>query len=278
MSIEYFRIVKKVLADGEFKENRTGIRALTIPNVMYEHDMSTGFPLLTSRRLPYKSTKVELEFFIKGLSDKRWLQERGCKYWDEWCNPKKVPYGNTKDVKEKMKAESDLGLVYGVQWRNYNSQGIDQLKNIVNTLKTNPDDRRMICMAWNPAQISEMALPPCHYDFRVSVINGKLNLAWDQRSVDVACGLPANIASYATLLHLLAKESNLKEGKLVGFLSDVHIYEFHLDNIKIQLARTPSSLPTIETTSFTSIFDWTHDQTNLLDYTPSDKLYFDIAV
>jgi thymidylate synthase len=274
----YFKLGHKILMEGKLKHNRTGVDTIAVAGGMFEYNMADGFPLLTSRQLPFKSTRVELEFFIKGLTDKQWLIDRGCHYWDEWCNPQKVPYGHDEATKSKMRLERDLGKVYGYQWRNFNSQDIDQLKRIVDTLKNNPDDRRMICMAWNPAQLGEQALPPCHYGFQVTVIDGTLNLLWNQRSVDFCCGLPANISSYALLLHLLAKESGLKEGKLVGFLADLHIYVNHLENLKIQLSRIAPSAPTIETKNFTSIFDWTYDQTELKDYKPLGKLQFDVAV
>ncbi len=275
---EYFRLAHEILGSGYWENNRTGIKTLTIAGGIFQHNMADGFPLLTSRKLPFKSTRVELEFFIKGLTDKQWLIDRGCHFWDEWCNPEKVPYGHDDATLQKMREERDLGYIYGYQWRNFNSQGIDQLKNIIQTLKTNPRDRRMICSAWNPSQLGKMALPPCHYCWQVSVINGALNLAWNQRSVDFCCGLPANIASYALLLHLLAKETGLKEGILTGFLMDLHIYENHIANLKKLISRATPPSPKIETHNFTSIFDWTYDQTELIGYEPLDKLQFDVAV
>jgi thymidylate synthase len=253
---------------------------------MFEHDMSDGFPLLTSRKLPFKSTKVELEFFIKGLRSKKWLQDRGCHYWDGWCNPQRVPYANDEETKKKMAAEDDLGLIYGTQWRDFHDPradfsttvGIDQLKNVVDTLKKNPMDRRMIVSAWNPTALYSMALPPCHYGFQVTVIDGYLNLAWNQRSVDVTCGFPQNLASYALLLHLLAKESGLKEGKLIGFLMDTHIYKTHLEGVKQQLTQDIHMLPTIKTDKFTSIFDWTYQDTELIGYTHSDPIKYEVAI
>ena len=173
---EYFRLINKILSEGIWKNNRTGVDCLTITGFMFEHNMSDGFPLLTSRKLPFKSTKVELEFFIKGLRSKKWLQDRGCHYWDGWCNPKKVPYSNDEITKNKMAAEDDLGLIYGTQWRNFidpennvNGIGIDQLKNLIQTLKTNPQDRRMIVSSWNPLVLPYAALPSCHYGFQVTV-------------------------------------------------------------------------------------------------------------
>jgi thymidylate synthase len=313
----------------------------------------------------------ELEFFIKGLADKKWLTNRKNHIWDEWANPdyvkkhiieKSMPtyvienkiaelvsiyrennlnvvspgvteiamrpefdallkeirwkgYFKTspevfsiqdKDTKwrlmkepddyliDKLKkiaqfVERDLGPIYGFQWRhwnaeydgfdkNYSGKGTDQLEKIVNTLKKNPNDRRMIVSAWNPEQISEMALPPCHYGFQVTVIKDKLNLLWNQRSVDTMLGLPFNVASYGLLLHLLAKESGFKEGKLIGFLGDVHIYKDHLEGAKEQLKREPFSLPTIQTENFSSIFDWEYTNSKLENYQSHPKIEFSIAV
>ena len=286
---QYFDLLQKILDEGKWKGNRTGVDCLTIAGFMFEHDMAEGFPLLTSRKLPFKSTKVELEFFIKGLRSKRWLQDRGCHYWDGWCNPEKVPYGNDDATKARMAAEDDLGLIYGTQWRNfkdpvfdgYERDGVDQLKNVVDTLKKNPMDRRMIVSAWNPLvlyPVNKAALPSCHYGWQVTVIDGYLNLAWNQRSVDTCCGLPQNIASYALLLHLLAKESGLKEGKLIGFLMDTHIYANHMDGVKQQLTQGIHILPTIKTDKFTSIFDWTYEDTTLVGYKHSDPIKYEVSV
>ncbi len=287
----YLNIVKRVLDEGEEKGNRTDTRAIAVAGAMFEHDMSKGFPLLTTKKMPFKVIGTELEFFIKGITDKQWLQERKCHIWDEWCNPKKVAYGHDAETKQKMMEERDLGAVYGFQWRHYNAsydsydtdytdKGVDQLKRVVNTLKTNPTDRRMIVMAWNPGMMDQMALPPCHYGFQVTVTNGKLNLLWNQRSVDVMLGLPFNIASYAILLHLLAKETGLKEGKLIGFLGDVHIYVNHVEGAREQLSRDPSLYPLckIETDPFTSIFEWEASHTKKTGYESYPKIPFQIAV
>src|SRR3989344_3496095 len=274
---EYLDIVKKILNEGVWKDNRTGVRTLAIAGAMFEHDMSKGFPLLTTKQMATKVLKVELEGFIKGITDKRWYQERGCNIWNEWCNPLKVPYGNDEATKKKMLEEPDLGSIYGFQWRHFNAdykglnnshegEGIDQLKKLVNTLKTNHNDRRMIVTAWNPTHLHQQALPPCHYGFQVTVINNKLNLMWNQRSVDTMLGLPFNIASYALLLHLLAKEIGFEEGKLIGFLGDVHIFENHLDGAREQISREPKQPCQIVTENFTSIFDWSHEQTNVVGY------------
>ncbi len=287
----YLDIVKKVLDKGEVKENRTGIDTLAIAGAIFEHDMSQGFPLLTTKKMPFRLIASELEFFVKGKTDKQWLIDNNNHIWDEWANPKKAPYGHDEGAKQKMMAERDLGAIYGFQWRHFNApydnydsdytnKGVDQLKKLVKTLKENPNDRRMLVMAWNPSMLDEMALPPCHYGFQVTVINNRLNLMWNQRSVDTMLGLPFNIASYALLLHLLAKESGFQEGKLIGFLGDVHIYKNHIKGAEEQLGRDPGryELPKIETSNFTSIFTWKYKDSDVENYESYPRIKFDIAV
>jgi len=285
----YLDIIKLIIEKGELKHNRTGIDTIAVAGCMFEHDMSEGFPLLTTKKVPFRLVASELEFFIKGITDKNWLREKDNHIWDEWCSPDVIPYGNDENTKKKMLEERELGPIYGYQWRNFGKtyqahdktptgNGVDQLKKLVDTLKTNPTDRRMIVSAWNPLDIKHMALPPCHYGFQVTVINDKLNLLWNQRSVDSALGLPFNIASYGLLLHLLAKEANLKEGKLIGFLGDTHIYVNHIDGLKEQLSRTPTALPKLETENFTSIFDWKYTDTKVTDYKAQPTIKFEIAV
>ncbi len=287
----YLNIVRQVLTTGVKKEDRTGTGTLAIAGTMFEHDMAQGFPLLTTKKMPFSLIASELEFFIKGITDKQWLKDRNNHIWDEWANPQKAAYGHDEAAKERMQQERDLGPVYGFQWRHYNAryenwdsnydgQGIDQLKQLVDTLKKDPSSRRLLVCAWNPSMMNQMALPPCHYNFQITVIDGKLNLLWNQRSVDVMLGLPFNIASYALLLHLLAKESGLQEGKLVGFLADTHIYLNHIEGAKEQLQRDPHlyPLPQIETSSFSSIFDWTYTDTILKNYQSHPRISFPIAV
>ena len=295
---QYLDIARDVLERGERKENRTGVDTYAISGTIFQHNMAGGFPLLTTKKTAYKCARSELEFFIKGMTDKRWLQEQKNHIWDEWCTPSKVSYGHDDETKRKMAEERDLGPIYGFQWRHfdadyrgiegtqdfrgniisYDGEGVDQLAKIVNTLKTNPMDRRMIVSAWNPKVLEEQALPPCHYGFQVTAIGNKLNLSWNQRSVDVPLGLPFNIASYATLLHLLAKEGGFEEGTLTGFLQDTHVYENQIEGLKEQLGREPLTLPKIETENFSSIFDWNYQDTKLVDYKSHPKINFPIAV
>lgn len=285
----YLDIIRDILDHGEWKENRTGIRAKTIAGAMFRHDMAEGFPLLTTKSVPFRLVATELECFIRGITDKRWLQERNNHIWDEWANPTRAPYGHTSEAKAAMAAERDLGPIYGFQWRHFGAayrgydadhtgQGVDQLARVVEKLKTDPNDRRMVVSAWNPLAMPEMALPPCHSAWQVTVIGDRLNLCWNQRSVDTMLGLPFNIASYGLLLHLLAKEAGLREGRLVGFLADVHIYENHVAGAREQLTRIPYPLPRIATSQFTSIFDWTSAGSTVLEYTHHPKIAFAIAV
>lgn len=291
---QYLEILRDLVNSDVKQENRTGVDTYKIPPRMIQHDMSKGFPLLTTKRVAWKTMKVELEGFIKGITSKKWFQDRGCKIWDEWSNPKRVPYGNDEDSKAKMVAEDDLGLIYGSQWRNFHDpknigwdilndkkiEGgkVDQLENIIETLNKNPTDRRMICLAWNPLALDYQALPACHVLFRVGVTNGKLDLTWYQRSVDTFLGLSFNLASYALLLHLIAKETGFEEGILTGFLDDLHLYENHIDQAKEQLSREPYELPYIETENFKSIFEWEHDDTLLFDYKCHPSIKAPVAV
>ncbi len=532
----YLDLVRRILDTGVVKHNRTGVDALTVPGAMFEHDMELGFPLLTTKSVPFRLVASELEFFIKGLTDKRWLQERNNHIWDEWCNPQGAPeFKSQEDRLFWQKENPDLGaLGYSHQWRKwaapykpvpfiwtgfdrtlqvqpseeplvgktfkgtygdytvisydgkndyfvkyytvkfhktgytkgslnssqiesltvwdpyapsvagvacvgsyeselppqitdllkgcwrqiiqrcYNPEhaaysrygaksvyvanswlifenflrdvqeidgwdnkvsdwhgyqldkdikggyyskdtclwvsredngnntsqnyyfdavapdgtlypgnvglhrfcrehglnpkvvgaaikadcythkgwkftvtgpfkeppfaGLDQLKRLVERLKTDPTDRRMIVSAWNPVDLHRMALPPCHYAFQVTVIGDKLNLLWNQRSVDVALGLPFNIASYGLLLHLLAKGANLREGRLVGFLADTHIYVNHIDGLHEQLDRTPYGLPHIETPEFSDLFSWEFEHSKLVGYQHHPKIPFQVAV
>jgi thymidylate synthase len=287
----YHDIVHTILDSGIEKKDRTGTGTYSLSGMMFAHDMADGFPLLTTKKVPFRLIASELEFFIKGITDKEWLIERNNHIWDEWANPKKAPYGHDEASKQRMMEERDLGPVYGFQWRhfngtydtfdtNYTGEGIDQLQELVHTLKTNPSSRRMIVSAWNPSMMDQMALPPCHYCFQVTVTDGKLNLMWNQRSVDVMLGLPFNIASYALLLHLLAKEVGLQEGRLVGFLGDTHIYSNHIDGAKEQMQRDPNKypLPTLTTEHFTSLFDWKYTDSVVEGYESYPTIKFPIAV
>ena len=285
----YLDLVRRILDQGVVTQNRTGTDALTIPGALFEHDLSRGYPLLTTKTVSFRLVASELEFFIKGITDKEWLRSRNNHIWDEWCSPERVPYAHDPNTRERMMAERELGPIYGWQWRHFGAkyvahdqplrgEGIDQLRAIVDKLASNTQDRRMIVSAWNPVDFPRMALPPCHYGFQVTVIAGKLNLMWSQRSVDVALGLPFNIASYALLLHLLARGAGLEEGRLVGFLADTHVYVNHIDGLREQLARVPYELPRLTTENFRDIFSWSYEDSKVVNYQHHPKISFEIAV
>lgn len=274
---QYKALVQKILDEGMLKQNRTGIDTLSISGFMFEHNMADGFPLLTTKKMGLKTIATELEFFIKGYSDKRWLQDRNCHIWDSWCDPKIVPYSNDEQTKLKMRAESSLGRVYGVQWRNWRKlkyggpmglsiEHIDQLKNSIETLKKDPTSRRNIVMAWNPSELDQMALPPCHFMFQLISDGITVDLLWSQRSVDVPLGLPFNIASYALLLEAICNEVVLIPGKLIGFLADCHIYVNQIDLIKEQMEREEFKLPTLKLPFGVFDFDSTSISSYLKDY------------
>lgn len=302
LDTQYVQLLQKIRDTGTWEPNRTGIDAKTIVGAMLQHDMTEGFPLLTIKQHPFKSIKVELEGFINGITSKAWYNERGCTIWNEWCNPQKVPYGIDKATQDAMAAEDDLGPIYGFQWRNFGAhyyndsnqdhayQGIDQLVELIKLLNKDKSNRRAIVSAWNPSRQHQMALPPCHYAFQVTIVNNKLHLLWNQRSVDTPLGLPFNIASYGLLLHLLAKELKVAEGTLTGFLANVHYYRNQEDAVNQiierkykeirmldQIEDNDTYLPTIET-NFSSIFTWDHSKTKLIGYNPLPKIEIPIAI
>ena len=265
----------------DIRENRTGIPDIgTGHGAVFVHNMETGFPLITTKKMGLKNIATELEFFLHGITDKQWLRDRKCKIWNEWANPEKIEQSYqmtvSADLTPQQKidlrnsiadAERDLGPIYGFQWRhfggeyqwdekrinknptdNFNPQkpGIDQVAIAIDKLKNNPNDRRILVSAWNPVDFPQMALPPCHVMHQLIVRDGRLSLIWTQRSCDMFLGIPYNIASYALLLLLYAKEAGLKPGILKGEFHDAHIYTNHLEQVSQQLQRQPYKLPTVE--------------------------------
>lgn len=288
--IAYHNIIKNVLDYGIEKPNRTKFNTISVTGEMFRHDMREGFPIVTTKAVPYKLVTSELEMFIKGITSKKFLQDRNNHIWDEWCNPKKVPYSkDDPELQAKMAAEDDLGPVYGYQWRHWNKpygtdsdvKGIDQLKNIIDTIKTNPGDRRMICTAWNPEQLGEQALPPCHNFFTI-ICQGSnfefIDLMFNMRSVDVGLGLPFDIASYATLLELIAKETNKIPRMLIGTFADTHIYTNHIEACKELISRVPKTLPKLKFNKFTSIYDFEYTDVDLIGYEKHPPIKMDIAI
>ncbi|MCA9384792.1 MAG: thymidylate synthase [Candidatus Magasanikbacteria bacterium] len=294
---EYHRIIEDVLNTGSLEPNRTGVSAVKIAGASFTCDASLGFPAITTKKLFFESMAVELEGFINGITDKQWYQNRKCYIWNQWCRADIIPPELKADRMKKEKDafqlnERDLGPVYGFQWRHWNAEynghladytgmGIDQLKNAIDAMRRDPSNRRVIVMAWNPSQLDMMALPACHTSFQLTTIGGKLNLLWSQRSCDLMLGIPFNIASYALLQHLIARDLGMPVGRLVGHLNDVHIYENHLEGAREQLSRDPErhQPPTIVTTGeSTSIFDWDHTMTKLVGYEHDPAIKMEVAI
>lgn len=288
----YLGIIKDILDNGTLKGNRTGIRAITLPFLNIRYDMANGFPILTTKKMGIKNIATELEGFIQGITSKKWYQDRDCHIWDEWANPEQVRkrlmkrhgYKLHDDVEWKatQAEEDDLGPIYGYQWRNFNYcydeddggtlTSYDQLKSIVDTLHKNPNDRRMVCSAWNPQQMDMMALPPCHVLWNVVVVEDTIHLGWHQRSCDSGYGIPYNIASYGLLLELLAKESGLKPGILHATFADCHIYENQVDGLREQLTREPKPAPSLSIDNWDGIFNWKATDIRLNNYESWPKL------
>jgi thymidylate synthase len=278
----YLDYLQYVLDNGVMTANRTGVNTLACSGYMLKHDMKDGFPLLTTKKMGIKNIASELEMFIKGIQDKRWLQERNNHIWDEWCNPQKVPYGNDEETKAKMLAEPDLGPIYGSQWIRFNGDADkgNQLKMVIDTIKKDPTCRRLVVSAWNPLQMDQMALPPCHVLFEVLCYpeQGTMDILWFQRSCDSFLGVPYDLASYALLLTLLCKETGYTPGCVYGMLGSCHIYENHLDAVKEQLSRPTHKLPTIEIENWTNIWEWEYSDVKLLNYESEGRLVGAIAV
>ena len=228
---EYRGLLSGILYGGKSKDDRTGTGTLSVFGRSISHDMALGFPLLTTKKIYFKHAVTELLWILQGRTDLEYLHKYNVHYWDP-------------DYERSSRTDRNLGKIYGHQWRNFN--GFDQLLYIINELKKNPSSRRLLLNAWNPADFNDMALPPCHYGFQVYVNNNKLDLIWQQRSVDVFLGLPYDIAMYGLLMLLLCKEFNFKPGNLIGQLGDCHLYNNHLDQAKLQLSRNFKNLPVVE--------------------------------
>jgi thymidylate synthase len=227
---QYLELLTGVLYSGKKKEDRTGHGTISRFGGMIEHDMSLGFPLLTTKKMFFNMVRTELMWILNGRTDMQYLWDRNVRYWDH-------------DYARSGRTDGSLGPVYGKQWRDFN--GVDQLQELLINIIENPSSRRLMVNAWNPGKLPKMVLPPCHYGFQVYINNGKLDLMWQQRSVDMFLGLPYDIAMYGLLLVLLADFGGYKPGRLIGQLGDCHIYNNHIDAVKEQLSRKPTKLPDI---------------------------------
>ena len=272
---QYLDLIRHIQTNGVTKTDRTGTGTKSVFGYQMRFDLSKGFPMVTTKKLHLKSIIHELLWFLKGDTNIVYLQENGVRIWNEWADE-----------------NGNLGPVYGHQWRNWNSEEIDQIKDIIHTLKTNPDSRRMLVSAWNPSVLpdtsksfaenvanNKAALPPCHAFFQFYVADGKLSCQLYQRSADVFLGVPFNIASYALLTMMMAQVCELEAGDFVHTFGDAHIYSNHKEQIELQLTRTPRSLPTMRINpEVKDLFAFTYDDFELLDYNPHPLIKGAVAI
>ena len=272
---QYLDLIEHVSKNGFVKEDRTGTGTTSVFGYQMRFDLSEGFPMLTTKKLHLKSIIHELLWFLKGETNIEYLKEHNVKIWDAWADE-----------------NGDLGPVYGHQWRNWNSEGIDQIKEVIETIKTNPSSRRMIVSAWNPSVLPDTsvsfsenvangkaALPPCHAFFQFYVSDGKLSCQLYQRSADIFLGVPFNIASYALLTMMMAQVCDLEPGDFVHTFGDAHIYSNHKEQIALQLTREPRELPKmILNPEIKNIFDFTFEDFNLVGYNPHPHIKGAVSV
>lgn len=286
---QYLDLLKDVLKNGEKREDRTGTGTISKFGVQTRYDLREGFPLVTTKKVFYKGIFHEILWFIKGDTNIKYLVDNNVNIWNEW--PYEI-YKKTHDFQnetqeefiEKIKSNSnfakkygDLGPVYGKQWRNF--LGVDQLHNLINDIKNTPYSRRLIVSAWNPTQIKDMALPPCHSLFQLYVSEkGFIDLQLYQRSGDLFLGVPFNIASYSLLLTLIAKECNLKPRYFIHTIGDAHIYSNHIEQVNLQLTRKPYKLPQIKINNFKSIFNVKYDDIEVIDYESHSSIKGKVAI
>ncbi|HAN77308.1 MAG TPA: thymidylate synthase [Bacteroidales bacterium] len=261
----YLNLLQHILDQGVLKEDRTGTGTKSVFGYQMRFNLADGFPLLTTKKLHLKSIIHELLWFISGNTNVKYLQDNGVRIWNEWADE-----------------QGELGPVYGFQWRSWrktNGETVDQLKQVIESIKRNPDSRRHIVSAWNVGEIDDMKLPPCHILFQFYVADGKLSCQLYQRSADVFLGVPFNIASYALLVLMIAQETGLKPGEFIHTLGDAHIYTNHFEQVKEQLARTPKPLPVMKLNSAVkSVFDFKFEDFTLENYNADPNIKAPIAV
>ncbi len=259
---QYLDVLRDIMENGTDKPNRTGIDTRSVFGRQMHFDLSKGFPLVTTKKVFLKGIIHELIWLLSGNTNIKYLTDNGVKIWNEWADE-----------------NGDLGPVYGAQWRNFNGEGIDQIKDVIERLKKDPNDRRMIVSAWNPAQIGQMALPPCHCFFQFYVADGKLSCQLYQRSCDMFLGVPFNIASYALLTMMIAQVTGLGLGEFVHTLGDAHIYHNHFEQVREQLSREPYELPTMKINpNVKNIDDFRYEDFELVGYQSHGKLVGAVAV
>ena len=262
---QYLDLLSRILNEGVHKGDRTGTGTLSVFGNQMRFDLRDGFPLLTTKKLQLKSIIYELLWFLRGDTNVHYLQEHGVRIWNEWADE-----------------NGELGPVYGHQWRSwpdYKGGTIDQITNVLEQIKHNPNSRRMLVTAWNPAEVDEMALPPCHCLFQFYVADGRLSLQLYQRSADTFLGVPFNIASYALLLQMMAQVTGLEAGEFIHTTGDTHLYSNHLEQAKLQLTRTPRPLPKMKINpDVKDLFAFKYEDFELVDYNPYPHISAEVAV
>ncbi|WP_417469912.1 thymidylate synthase [Maricaulis sp.] len=261
----YLDLLRDILLNGTRQDDRTGVGTRSVFGRQLRCDLSQGFPLLTTKKVHFKSIAIELLWFLRGETNVRWLQERGVKIWDEWAD-----------------ADGELGPVYGKQWRRWagpDGTEIDQLSNLLEQIRNNPASRRLIVSGWNPVDVPSMALPPCHTLYQFNVADGKLSCQLYQRSADMFLGVPFNIASYALLTTMVAKVCGLEPGEYIHTFGDAHIYSNHMDQVAEQLSRTPRPLPRLRLNDDANdLFAFEYEDIMLEDYDPHPAIKAPVAV
>ena len=259
---QYLDLLRDIMENGVDKMDRTGVGTRSVFGRQMRFDLSKGFPLVTTKKVHLKSIIYELLWFLKGETNVKYLQDHGVRIWNEWADE-----------------NGELGPVYGSQWRNWNGEGIDQIAEVINTLKTKPNDRRMIVSAWNVGKIAEMHLPPCHMMFQFYVADNKLSCMLYQRSCDMFLGVPFNIASYALLTMMVAQVCGLEPGEFIHTLGDTHIYHNHFEQVKEQLSHTPYPLPQMKINPHVKdINDFKYEDFELVNYQSYDTIKAKVAV
>lgn len=261
---QYEDLLAKIMREGTEKSDRTGTGTRSLFGAQLRYDLSKGFPLITTKRVHMKSVIGELLWFLSGDSNVHWLQENGVRIWNEWADE-----------------NGDLGPVYGVQWRRWNAgdgREIDQISQVLETLKTNPDSRRMIVSAWNVGDLPKMALEPCHAFFQLYVADGRLSLQLYQRSADMFLGVPFNIASYSLLTHMFAQQAGLEVGDFIWTGGDCHIYSNHVEQVTEQLSREPYPFPTLKLRKADSMFSYGFDDVEIVGYEHHPTIKAPVAV
>jgi thymidylate synthase len=262
----YLDLLRHVLDHGTYKADRTGTGTWSIFGAQTRYPLADGFPLVTTKKVHLKSIVYELLWFIRGETNVRWLQQHGVTIWDEWAN----------------KETGDLGRVYGAQWTDWRSsdgRSIHQLRDVVSQIRSNPDSRRLIVSAWNPGELHQMALPPCHAFFQFYVSEGRLSCQLYQRSADLFLGVPFNIASYALLTLMVAQVTGLRPGEFIHTLGDAHIYSNHVDQVRTQLAREPRPLPRMQLNpERRELEEFVYEDFQLLGYDPHPPIKAPVAV